>query len=393
LQGTSTPQEDTVPVPDLNWSAAAGSAGRAARTTGTTVRRAAPAVAAAVPVALVNATAFIGQFAWVRVHVPWILPGQVLFAVTLESIAVYLAWHAHLAQLKNDSAGRLRLSAYLFALVIGAMNYSHYAVDWHPNALAVGLGLMSALSPWLWGVHSRRASRDALLAQHLVEPHAVRLGAARWTWHPLRSVGVTSASAWTGENDPQRAIALYDTRRAAKSGAPVLAQAARQDAIEAGAPAAQEQPVPVAAPDRETLERLADAGVVQLAGYVPAGPVSPLPGAGLNGFSVPVRAIADLSAKATMGASHEIDPQRIAEVELHLTGLADGELPSERTVAKMLCADHDHRRQAKSLLIARKAGSDLTPASPRSPRPVNVNGSAVIATPVGTMPGGASANG
>ena len=52
---------------------------------------------AAVPIVLVNAVAFAGQLAFLRVHLPWPLAGQVLVAVTLESVAVYLAWQAHLA--------------------------------------------------------------------------------------------------------------------------------------------------------------------------------------------------------------------------------------------------------------------------------------------------------
>ena len=43
-------------------------------------------------------------------------------AMALESIAVYLAFRAHAAQLANDSALRLRLASYGFAAVIGAMN-------------------------------------------------------------------------------------------------------------------------------------------------------------------------------------------------------------------------------------------------------------------------------
>jgi hypothetical protein len=339
------------------------------------------AIVAAVPVALVNATAFIGQFAWVRQHVPWIVPGQVLFAVALESVAVYLAWHAHLAQLANDSAGRLKAGAYIFALVIGAMNYSHYASHWRPNALAVGLGLMSALSPWLWGVHSRRASRDRLFARGLVEEHAVRLGAARWTWHPWRAMAVTSASAWTGENDPKRAIAGWEERHAARrarswraKGAPALAQAVRQDAIGTGAPAVQAHDEPMA----------------QIFGRMPAGPSTPPPGTLLNGH--PVLAIADLAAQPVMGASHEIPGDRIADVEAHLLGLRPGSLPSEREVSRMLCPEHpehNHRRKAAALIAARKALHDVA-ADPRLPR---LNGSTVIATPVGTMPGGAPANG
>jgi hypothetical protein len=156
---------------------------------------------AAIPVILVNAVAFAGQLAFLRDHLPWPLAGQVLVAVTLESVAVYLAWQAHLALAADDSALRLRLAAYGFAAVIGVMNYSHWmAPGWRPTFAAVTFGLMSVSSPWLWSVHSRRVSRDA--------PHAVRLGATRWVWHPWRSATVMWHATWAGENDPAKAIAL-----------------------------------------------------------------------------------------------------------------------------------------------------------------------------------------
>jgi len=163
---------------------------------------------AAGPVVLVNLVAFFGQLAFLRAHLPWPWPGQILVAVALESVAVYLAYHAHVAQLADDSALRLRLAAYSFALVIGAMNFSHYAVHWRPTFAAVAFGLMSAASPWLWSIHSRRESRDALMARGLVEPHAVRLGATRWAWHPCRSAVVMWHATWKGVNDPAAAIAL-----------------------------------------------------------------------------------------------------------------------------------------------------------------------------------------
>ena len=164
---------------------------------------------AAIPVILVNAVAFAGQLAFLRTHLPWPAAGQVLVAVTLESVAVYLAWQAHLALAADDSALRLRLAAYGFAAVIGVMNYSHWmAPGWRPTFTAVTFGLMSVSSPWLWSVHSRRVSRDALKARGLIEPHAVRLGATRWTWHLIRSWRVMFRATWQGENDPVRAIAL-----------------------------------------------------------------------------------------------------------------------------------------------------------------------------------------
>jgi hypothetical protein len=164
---------------------------------------------AAIPIVLVNAVAFAGQLAFLRGHLPWILAGQVLVAVTLESVAVYLAWQAHLALAADDSALRLRLAAYAFAAVIGTMNYSHYmAAGWRPTFAAVTFGLMSVSSPWLWSVHSRRVSRDALKADNQIEAHAVRLGMTRWTWHPVLSYRVMRLATWDGENRPKAAIAL-----------------------------------------------------------------------------------------------------------------------------------------------------------------------------------------
>ena len=180
--------------------------------------------AAAVPVVLVNVVAFAGQLAFLREHLPWGLAGQVVMAVTLESIAVYLAWQAHLAQLANDSALRLRLAAYGFALVIAAMNYSHYAgPGWAPTFAAVAVALCSAASPWLWGIHTRRVSRDQLMAAGLIEPHALRLGATRWAWHPYRSARVMFHATWKGETDPTTAIASLPPRkhRRGRKGVPV----------------------------------------------------------------------------------------------------------------------------------------------------------------------------
>lgn len=191
-------------------------AARAERKAARAARRAEPSAVPArwvrgivvtIPVVLVNAVAFSGQLAFLRTHLPWPLAGQVMMAVALESIAIYLAYHAHVAQLANDSAMRLRLASYAFALVIAAMNYSHYADHWRPTFAAVALGLMSASSPWLWAIHSRRTSRDALLAQGLVEHHALRLGSTRWAWHPFRSAKVMWLATWEGITGPAEAIA------------------------------------------------------------------------------------------------------------------------------------------------------------------------------------------
>ena len=170
-----------------------------------------PAVIVAVPIVLANVVAMIGQYAFLREHLrTWGVPGAILFAAALESIAIYLAGMAHAALMNGDSASRLRIGSYAFGAMIGGMNFSHYARNGHVTFAAIGLGLLSASSPWLWAIYSRRQSRDALMERGLIEGHAVRLGANRWLLHPLRSFRVFSRATWLGENDPANAIALIE---------------------------------------------------------------------------------------------------------------------------------------------------------------------------------------
>jgi hypothetical protein len=169
---------------------------------------------AVIPIIACNIVAFIGQFEFIRDHLHWALPGQVLFAGALESIAVYLAFAAHDALMSEDSAFRLRMGSYAFALVIGILNYSHYAGShFRPTFAAIGTGLMSAISPALWGIYSRRLSRNALKEKGLVESIAVRLGFTRWLYWPRESFQVFRMAVWTGERNPATAIAEWEKRK------------------------------------------------------------------------------------------------------------------------------------------------------------------------------------
>jgi len=368
--------------------------------TGLADRPAAPAgsralaVTAAVPVVLVNATAFIGQLAYLRQHVPWPVGGQVLVALALESIAVYLAFHAHAAQMKNDSSMRLRLASYAFGLVIGAMNYSHFAaVHWRPTVMAVGMLMMSALSPWLWGIHSRRVSRDRLMELGLVEEHAVRLGPARWMWHPLLSLRATSHAAWVGESSPARAIAWVDERRAGRARAlrtvhsappvreipapPVQASAA-PPALPDGAPPvhhAQEE----AAPPVRTPRAKESALPVHGDGAPPvqaesAPPVHPQV----------VRGSATLHAVPSM-TTPALAEEVIEGARQRLAGLPESRLPSINQLSRELDpTGRDRRRVARTLLEERRATPRLARAG-RQP--------GLIAAPAGQLPGGAGARG
>lgn len=357
-------------------------------------RRMLRAITAAVPVCLVNATAFIGQFMFLHAHLHWIVPGQVLFAVTLESVAITLAWHAHVAELSNDSSIRLRVSAYAFAAVIGAMNYSHYAAPhWRPTFMAVSLAIMSTSSPWLWGVHTRRASRDQLMERKLLEERGVRLGISRWTWHPLRSLRVTSWSSWHGVNDPARAIGHF---------------AGRYGTADAPEPAAQ---------GRTTTRRAIEVPAVIAAPPVPAPAlaiVPAVPAQDPSGTLLPVEqgappapapapaAAPVVSGTAALSASARIPGTRppqvlIDEVEEYLMGLPDDDMPSARKVARML-GDPGQRRLATQLLAKRASISGgLAPLPPgeepqvraASRQPSRIVQSSLIAQPAGWGPGGA----
>ena len=169
------------------------------------------AVITAIPLVLVNLVAFSGQFAYIKDHVTWLPISQVVFALALESVALFLAYMAHQALMAEDSAYGLRLSSYAFGAVIGLMNYSHYAgPGMKPTFEAVATGLMSVSSPWLWGIYSRRQSRDALKAKGMIEPRAVKLGGLRWVLFPVKAWKVFRLAAWRRVDTADEAIDAYE---------------------------------------------------------------------------------------------------------------------------------------------------------------------------------------
>jgi hypothetical protein len=171
-------------------------------------------IVAAVPIILVNIIAFSGQLAFLREHLSWPLPGVIMFAAALESIALYLAFMSHEALMAEDASFRLRMGSYAVAFTVGLMNYSHYSPH-GPTFIGLATGFMSAASPALWGIYSRRNSRDALKAKGLIESRTVKFGGARWFWWPIRTFPVFRHAVWTGETDPAAAVAQYESERAA----------------------------------------------------------------------------------------------------------------------------------------------------------------------------------
>jgi hypothetical protein len=167
------------------------------------------------PLMLVNAAAVYGQVQWATVN---LTRGStvlaVLFAMTVESIAVYLAYEAHAALLAGDASFRLRAASYVAAGLVGALNYSHFAgPGLRPTAAALAFGGLSSISPWLWSIRSRSLRRDQLRAAGLIDPRSAHFAAAKWVNYPIRTL---RAYRWSVDHGMQEERAAWEAYRAAR---------------------------------------------------------------------------------------------------------------------------------------------------------------------------------
>lgn len=214
----------------------------------------------AVPVILVNLAAIWGQAGWAYDN---ITPGGVvgffiaaLFAGSVESTGIYLAWESHEALMADQAAALLRAGSYAVGLLAGVLNFLHFAP--HSFATGIAFGALSAVSPWLWGIWSRARNRARLAELGLVDARGVKLSTARKVWHPVRSVKVMSWAAWAGVVDPVQAVAGWQADQ------PAPPQPTPAAAAEAG-------PAPVAVPARQTVPE--PAPIEQTEPAPPPGPV------------------------------------------------------------------------------------------------------------------------
>lgn len=175
-----------------------------------------------IPLLIVNAIAVTGQFIFWRAHTPTFPPIAALgFACALESISVFVAYHAHLAELSQDSSFRLRFGSYAAGITIGLLNGSHFTVNGRITAASVGMFILSASSPVLWAIHTRRQSRDDLKAKEQIEDKAVKLGVMRWILWPVDSFGVFRLAVWRGQTKPKLAIEEWEIERERTLSAPI----------------------------------------------------------------------------------------------------------------------------------------------------------------------------
>jgi hypothetical protein len=167
------------------------------------------------PLLLVNSFAAFGQAGFAHDHFGWKIYAVIGFAATLESIALYIGYHAHAALMAGDSAMKLRLSSYLAGAVIGGLNYDHYAgSNGKPTALAVTFGLLSLMSPFLWAMHGRYKNRRRLEQLGLVDERAPHFSAAKWLHFPWQTLGALRYGIAHNLTDPSAAWVGYQRQRA-----------------------------------------------------------------------------------------------------------------------------------------------------------------------------------
>lgn len=176
------------------------------------------------PLIFVNILALAGQIGFATDHLGWNLPAAVMFGATLESIAVYIGWHAHQALLSGDSAIKLRASSYFVGAIVGGLNYEHFAGNGGaPTVKSAVFGLMSLISPWLWAMHGRYANRKRLRDLGLIDERAPHFSGGRWVHFPAQTLGALRwgiannvqdpAAAWDGYQKVRRSRAVLRDKR------------------------------------------------------------------------------------------------------------------------------------------------------------------------------------
>lgn len=140
-------------------------------------------------------------------------------AVGIESIGLYVQWHAHdsLLMRATATAARLRRASYLIAGAVAAINYSHFAdPGWRPTPGAIVFAAFSAAGPWLWGLHTRRAQRVQLTREGQIDATGATFSAERWRSFPWRTWAARRWSIDHSIDDPRAAWEGYREARAAR---------------------------------------------------------------------------------------------------------------------------------------------------------------------------------
>lgn len=303
-----------------------------------TERPNARAAALVVPLLLVNTAAIYGQAGWAYDHLGHGRAIAVLFAAAVESIGVYLAAEAHAALMAGDASARLRLGSYLVGILVGSLNYAHFAdAGYHPNPLAITFGLLSSISPMLWSIRSRSMNRDRLRELGQVDPRAVRFSILRWALFPVRTGSAFRAAVWAGIVQPAEAVAIADARRAAR----------------------KSHGEPVIVPNVNTIN--ADADVA------PGPPRIAIDADGQPYFVPDADAVKPVSGPPRMTPKTVTSASRVAAARRRLPDATVAQIAARARVSETTA-----RRHLKDLAVA-------SVASPSEPVPVETNGFRVLA--------------
>ncbi len=181
------------------------------------------------PLLLVNGAAVYGQVAFFYENVApaeWPILGKVALAIVIalaiESISIYVGWHAHDALINKlgNTAARLRRASYGIAGIVAAINYAHFAdFEARPlgiNAASCAFGLLSLISPWLWGLHSRRLRNLQLKKEGVADATGAVFSGERIRSFPIRSY---LARRWSIDHyvtDPREAWEGYNAELRAR---------------------------------------------------------------------------------------------------------------------------------------------------------------------------------
>lgn len=177
----------------------------------------------------VNIVAVAGQVtAFQAAPFSWPAAGAFGAAAVIESIAIYVGYHAHVALIEGDSVFRLRAASYGIAAGVAVLNYHHYAPEWTLDDRAVMFGGASLLSPWLWAIHSRHQHRQQLRAQGLIDPRAPKFAALRWLLHRNETWTALKWAVRHGEQSPGAAILAVQTEETAAEAGVLLDSACNE---------------------------------------------------------------------------------------------------------------------------------------------------------------------
>lgn len=360
------------------------------------------------PLLLVNAAAVGGQLAYAYDQTPttWAAPVRAAVAIGVaaaaESVALYVGWHAHDALLAgaHTTATRLRRASYAIALVMALVNYSHFADGLtKPTALAVILGVLSSLSPWLWGLHTRRAQHVQLLRRDLVDEAGATFSAARRRAFPVRSWLARRWSIDHGVVHPGEAWDGYRAHRAAqRAAAPTgrvraawSALLGRTAAPAPAEPTSEPEPVRLDDPDirrcAELRQQMATARDRLTVGAARVALLDRDPGrwADLSGGLWDMVAATDEPAHVRRPAPLVPAHQRVIAEPVTVSRSepvkAEPVSPATTAAADRVRAAHDREPHATHERIAELAGCSLATVKRHRPKRLKVSGSRAAEMP------------